>query len=414
MAISAANPQRISYQEANPWTSHTAAFNKFLQDSIASQYAAPKAQADIGATRAQTGLYGAQSQKELAEAAQKRTMQMIAEQIFRRQLQQSQGNGGNPVMSGGQGAGMAGGMPGQGVPQQGGMAPQQGASPAQGNAPQMGGGPQMGAAPQMTAPQLQQQQGGGQQLSYPEAAFLGHYLGMGLPQIMDVNGQKVAVSPFGNTVVAQGLAPYQEALQKGLGAEAAKDYAENTNQLKSIQGQGLALDSMIDSVQNNPGFRDVTGPIGSFFTNWAGSPQNQELLGNLRSESGQIMLQIAPGIKGAWTGKDQNMVNGIKANPDTDFPDVFIGKLKAQKLVNRVLEERMSRANQYISQGIPTAEAHKRAAQDVPLSAYKSQIDRMVSGVPDGFVRMYKDGLPYNIPEDKAGAAAATKKYTYG
>lgn len=214
---------------------------------------------------------------------------------------------------------------------------------------------------------------------YRQASYISKLLGLGEPKIVDINGTQTAITPLGAIPLAQGLTPYQLEEQKGFGKAAANSYEENLKELKGFQNQDIALDNIIDSVQNNPEFRNVTGPVGSFLTTWAGNPAQRRLLGNLMSSSGEIALQIAPGLKGAFTGKDQTLINGIKANP-SDFPDVFLGKLRAQKLVNSVLQDRVRKTSEYIEAGMTPIKAANRAVAETPLSNYKSRIDDLVYG----------------------------------
>jgi hypothetical protein len=223
---------------------------------------------------------------------------------------------------------------------------------------------------------LQQPNGG---ITYPQAAMASHLMGLGQPKIIDVNGQQIAVTPFGNIPVAQGLTPQQEALQKGLGKYAAQFYGDNVTAYQGMQRQSIALENLADAVENSPEFENVTGPIGSFLTKWSGSPAEKELLGRLKSSSGEIALQVAPSLKGAFTGRDQQLINSIKASPN-DFRDVFIGKLKAQTLINDVLQERARLAANYVAQGMSPLDAADKAAKETPLSKYKPIVDKLIKG----------------------------------
>lgn len=214
--------------------------------------------------------------------------------------------------------------------------------------------------------------------NYSQAAVLSHLLGLPASQMVDINGTQTAITPFGNFPVAQGLTAQQKALQSGLGAYAAKAYGENVESYKSLENQGSALDELTNAVQNDPEFKNVTGPIGSFLAKWSGTPQQKELLGRLSTASGEIALQVAPGLKGAFTGRDQTLINGIKANP-SDMPDIFIGKLKAQSLINNVLKQRAQLSAQYLEQGLTPIEANKRAARETPLSIYRDQVNQLIN-----------------------------------
>ena len=166
---------------------------------------------------------------------------------------------------------------------------------------------------------------------------------------------------------------------KGMEKVSSEIYKENLGALQGLQNQGVALDTITGLIENNPEFKNVTGPIGTRVTNWLGTPEQKELLGGLQTASGEIALQVAPALKGAFTGRDQTLINSIKANPG-DFPDVFVGKLKAQKLINDVLLHRADLTAQYIEQGQTPRVALRMAAEQTPLSKYEPLVNKLKAG----------------------------------
>lgn len=228
-------------------------------------------------------------------------------------------------------------------------------------------------------------------LTYPQISVLSQLLGIGQPKIIDNNGRQIATSPLGNVDIGiQGLTEEQKAFQSGLGKYSAKLYGDSIDSYKALQNQGSAIDNLIDLTENNPQFREITGKIQKPLTNWFGSPEQKQLLGQLQSSSGEIALQVAPSLKGAFTGRDQALINEIKASPN-DFPDVFIGKLKAQKLMNSALSERSKLTAQYIEQGFKPLEAEKRAAKETPLERYRDEINKLLT--PNPLKRLSTDEL---------------------
>jgi|GEM_PF-5035989 len=241
--------------------------------------------------------------------------------------------------------------------------------------------------------------------TYPQAALASHLLGLAPPQIKELpgTGQMIAITPFGNIPIAQGMSAGEKAKTEAIGKYTGTSYGSAVDTYSGLQNQASALDNLISGV-DNPQFRNVVGPVGSALTRWAGTPEQQRLLGSLQSSSGEIALQVAPTLKGAFTGKDQSLINTIKANPNTDFPDVFIGKLKAQKLITTALAEREELRANYIEQGLKPLEAAKRAAQETPLDRYKSTIDRLIEGDPNKMVTLInpKTGEKLNITRGEA------------
>lgn len=249
--------------------------------------------------------------------------------------------------------------------------------------------------------------------SYTQAAVAHQILGLPQPKIVDLNGTQTALTAFGAIPVAQGLTEQQKSFQQGIGKSSAEAYKENEMSFRGAQNQNIALDNLINIANNDPEFRNVVGPVKSSIVKWLGNPAQKQTLGTIMSSSGEVTLQVAPALKGAFTGRDQNLINEIKAN-SKDFPDVFIGKLKAQKLVNQVLMNRTEIANQLIEQGVSTIKANKIAAEQVPLDKVRIQINQLIRGsVPEGFVRMLKNGKEYHIPKTES-KDAENAGFTYG
>jgi hypothetical protein len=218
-----------------------------------------------------------------------------------------------------------------------------------------------------------------QGMNYPTAAIASQLLKLGQPKIVDVDGKQVAISPLGNfDTGVQGLTAQQKAQQAGMGKYAAKLYGDANDSYRVLQSQGLAINDLVDAAENNPQFRNVTGRINKPLTNWFGSPEQKELLGRLQSSSGEISLQVAPSLKGSFTGFHQSIINEIKASPN-DFPDVFIGKLKAQKLINDDLTERARLLSEYLEQGYKPTQALQRATKETPLEKFIPQIKQLIS-----------------------------------
>ena len=156
-----------------------------------------------------------------------------------------------------------------------------------------------------------------------------------------VNGQLITNNPLtGISSTKVGPSAEESAFASGMGKYGAELYKDVTNSYRGLQNQGLALQELTHSLSNSE-FRNVTGKINAPLAHWLGTPEQQQLLGTLQSASGEIALQVAPALKGAFTGRDQTLINSIKANPKTDFADEFIGKLKAQTLINSVLERKV-------------------------------------------------------------------------
>ena len=176
----------------------------------------------------------------------------------------------------------------------------------------------------------------------------------------------------------------EKAFQAGLGKEKAKFYGDSVEAFNTLNAQDLALNELKNAVESNPQFRNVVGPIKSPIMSWIGNPEQKRLLGTLQSASGEIALQVAPALKGAFTGRDQTLINSIKAGP-YDFPDKFIGKLSAQIIINSALKDRARIQAELVENGHSMLEASKLAAQQTPLEAFRPIVEKLINlPTPEG------------------------------
>ena len=131
--------------------------------------------------------------------------------------------------------------------------------------------------------------------NYAKAAIAMQSLGMGMPKVTEINGKQIAITPFGNIDTGiEGLTEQEKSFQTNLGKNKATYYEEAVKQYNGLNNQGLALEEITHAIQNNPEFRNVVGRVNQPLIEWLGSPQQKQLLGDLRTASGEIALQIAP------------------------------------------------------------------------------------------------------------------------
>lgn len=239
--------------------------------------------------------------------------------------------------------------------------------------------------------------------NYAKAALASQIAGLGQPKIVNVDGRQVAITPFGTfDTGVKGLNPEEKAFATSLGKEKGTFYSDSVRTANALNSQELALNQMVDSLDNSQ-FRNVTGPVKSSWTKWFGTPEQKELLGNLQTSSGEIALQVAPSLKGAFTERDQTLINSIKANPQTDFADTFLGKLKAQLLIGKTLKQRAQLQAQYIEDGYSELNASKKAAEQTPLSRFKPEVDKLIKSHASVLL-IGKNGEMYKVPFDKANS----------
>lgn len=165
----------------------------------------------------------------------------------------------------------------------------------------------------------------------------------------------------------------------GLGKADASMYQSGVEQLGNLSDQKDNLNYIVDLLQRNPHASNVIGPYNNWATRLAGSQQDKELLGQFATSTGNITLQAAKGIKGAFTGRDQGLINSLK--PTTKDPyGVFLGKTKAMLMLNEFVSRRINKINQYIHNGMSSSDAIQKARNEISLDKIRPQIQRMVEG----------------------------------
>lgn len=159
-------------------------------------------------------------------------------------------------------------------------------------------------------------------------------------------------------VVAQevGKTESERAFQKGIGQVKAKFYENALNAVSSSESALDNLEYIANVIVKDPAFREVTGPIQSGLAKWTGSDEARQLIGKIGTSTGNIVLDAAKSIRGAFTARDQSLIDSIKPSLK-DFPDVFEGKLKAMMMLGDFVKQRNSMIVQLMQEGYPPEKA---------------------------------------------------------
>lgn len=179
--------------------------------------------------------------------------------------------------------------------------------------------------------------------------------------------------------IRAGRQPEQIELAKDIAKADAEEYKETNKQIQSLDQLGNNLDFMIDTVNKNaPNAKDVIGPWNSVLTRlWTGDPQQLELLGQISSSTGNILLEAAKQLKGATTGRQMSAINAVKPNVQDRFP-VFLGKLRAMKILQEFQQRQATLRNRYIRQGVPASEASERVRKELSFDPIQKRIDGLL------------------------------------
>ena len=183
------------------------------------------------------------------------------------------------------------------------------------------------------------------------------------------NGQLITTYPESGKVTMQqiGASPEEIGRSKEIGKYRGKAYGDTMDALSSAGDMDSNLQFLKDIVDKNPNFNSTVGPVSSFFKTYAGTPEEQDVIGKIATGTGNILLDAAKNIKGAFTGRDQTMINAMKPNLK-DMPEVFKGKLNAYIQLNQLLQNRLSLYADLLHDGVPPHKALTEARKHTDLA----------------------------------------------
>lgn len=157
-----------------------------------------------------------------------------------------------------------------------------------------------------------------------------------------------------------------------------------------ILDQLNALENLINEAPGD--FRTATGPIGSSITKYLGKEAAQQMLGAINTYSGNITLAAASSLKGAFTGRDQALLQEVKPNAK-DTPAVFLGKLQAMKANTHLVNQRNELISQYIRNGVDSGTAIKLAREQTPIKSYKDFKSEKLHSISDEELNAIAGGI---------------------
>ena len=166
---------------------------------------------------------------------------------------------------------------------------------------------------------------------------------------------------------------HEQVFDKESGTAAAKALAAASDSLNT----GYMVMDNIDAIKSIIGdypdqFSNAVGPMDQWIKRHMGEDETQRMQGLLRSLSGNIKLVYANALKGAFTGRDQQMLDDLKANIG-DPPQTFIGKLNAMEMMLRMSNKRNELVGHYLRQGMPEDLAVKTARDQTSFKAMEQQ-----------------------------------------
>lgn len=308
-------------------------FNQFYGPNMESQIGLRGAQ--TGEANARTGLIGEQTrgahtenewlpqklQAAIAESQAKAQKAQIFQQMF----------GGGQAINGNQGN------------QQNPMAQSINPSPDESSSMQSGGQSNIQSPIQQAAQPIQEEAPQPNRIpgmDYSKAAAAMQYFGLGKPHIVDANGKFMAITPFGNFETgAAGLSARDKELAK---KDAQKISGLEDQVLSGSQKQETFND--LNKDLGSPEFEAMRkNPIlGAHELGWYakfGTKDQQQMIGRVRSNMGNIIKDAARDFKGQFRVGEQGLLNSMKPS-ESDSIDVMKGKSEALTYMNQILTMR--------------------------------------------------------------------------
>lgn len=192
-------------------------------------------------------------------------------------------------------------------------------------------------------------------------------------------------------------------LELNQGNAPRKTYAENTGEYKGVVKEGeeagkirandikelndvvfnadtkLATLNDINDMIASPEMREIRQlPLaGSHELSWyakEGTPEQQQLVGRIRSQLGNVIKDASRDFAGQFRKGEQQLLSGMKAN-DSDTIDTMIGKQESLTTMAKMLRERAALTSKYMNDNhINKLQAQDMADKQVNGEAIRKQV----------------------------------------
>lgn len=114
-----------------------------------------------------------------------------------------------------------------------------------------------------------------------------------------------------------------------------------------------------------------------------GTPAQQQLVGRLSTQMGNIIKDSSRDFAGQFRKGEQQLLEGMKPSP-SDTVDVMIGKAESLMTMNKLLRERAALTSQYMSENhINKLEASKLADKNINADQIRSSIHNKLNPKPN-------------------------------
>lgn len=171
--------------------------------------------------------------------------------------------------------------------------------------------------------------------------------------------RKVGLSPA-EQIKIDALKAGKTATSGEKGKYQGEAYKEASNTLMRLGEQKANLYRIANELENYPNADNVIGPINKHVSQIFGDPEDQAYLGQLLTNTGNIIMQAAGDFKGAFRQGEQALLNEMKPNASDPYY-VFLGKLKAMGEMIDLTEKRMEIYADLLDEDTPPHKAIKIA-----------------------------------------------------
>ena len=189
------------------------------------------------------------------------------------------------------------------------------------------------------------------------------------------------VLPSGKTMfesIQVGKTPGAVRFEEKEAEQRAKSVQESSDLMRSIQDVNDNLDSAIDTFNQNIESMNVVGKGNKPATELFGTPEQKQLLGQLESSFGNIVVAVGSNIKGPMTGGERALINQMK--PNTNEPvDIAIAKMQTLREANEIAYQREKIYAEAIRTGIPQDKAREIARQQVSLAPVREHFNKILA-----------------------------------
>jgi hypothetical protein len=176
-------------------------------------------------------------------------------------------------------------------------------------------------------------------MSYADASRAAQILKLPAFPVKDIDGKITAITPWGNIQVAEG----PNALKKAISTNDAKVLADLE---KTVLNSSSGLSNMenITGLLVNPVFQEMrqNPALGKHELRWFskfGTPEQQQLVGNFKAYTGEVIKNASRDFAGAFRQGEQGLLEGMKPS-DSDSLDVMKGKTEALTTMLTLISKR--------------------------------------------------------------------------